>query len=180
MIQPAPRPRTLIHPGAFNPVRIRSLRAVRARHFRLLLPTGQTLMEALVGPLVEAGVSSASMTLLGGSFSVFRYCVAPPDPTRNTVIAYSAPIDLGAVGLVFGNATMGKNLHAQPLIHCHAAFSIGSEDVRGGHLITDACVVGHDPIPVLVTTLDGFDLQQSYDPETNMQLLQPYEVNSHA
>jgi len=171
-----PRPRTLIHPGRFNPVRIRSMHSDRARHFRLALRPGLSLFEALVEPLAQAGVRNASTTILGGQFSQFRYCVAPPDPSGRTVVAYSEPVHAGATYMVFGNATLGRSVQRRPLVHCHATFCLEGREVRGGHVLTEFCVVGPEPVPVLVTALDGFELQQAYDPETNMQLLQPHEV----
>ncbi|MDR3453048.1 MAG: hypothetical protein P4L96_09620 [Rhodoferax sp.] len=64
-----PRPRTLIHPDAFNSVRIRSRRSGRARHIRLALQPGLSLFDALVQPLAAIGIANASTTLLGGFFS---------------------------------------------------------------------------------------------------------------
>ena len=175
-MDPLPRPRTLIHPGRFNPVRIRSLHSDRARHFRLALQPGLSLFEALVGPLANADVRNASTTILGGWFRSLRYCVAPPDPTGRTVVAYSDPREAGQAYMVFGNATLGISAEGQPLVHCHATFCTETGEVCGGHILTGHCIVGAGPIPVLVTALDGFELRQAYDPETNMQLLQPHEV----
>lgn len=47
--------------------------------------------------------------------------------------------------------------------------------MRGGRILPEIPIVGSRPIPVLVTALDGFELHQAYDPETNMPLLQPRE-----
>ncbi|HEX2510017.1 MAG TPA: DUF296 domain-containing protein [Microvirga sp.] len=169
-----PRPRTLIHPGRFNPVRIQSLRSDSGRHVRLSLQPGRSLFDGLVKPLAEIGIANASTTILGGSFEELQYCVAPPDPSGQAVIAYSKPISAGRAYMIFGNATLGKSMKGQPLVHCHAAIRTESGDVKGGHIITEACIVGRDPIPVLVTSLDEFELRQAYDPETNIPLLQPY------
>lgn len=171
----APRPRTLIHPGRFDPVRIRSMHAASARHFRLALQPGLSLFDALVGPLAAEGVTSASTTILGGAFAQLHYCVAPPTPGGPAVIAYSAPIDAGAAFLIFGNATLGKSMHGAPLVHCHATLGTAAGEVKGGHLIPEACIVGAEPIGVLVTSLDAFELRQAFDPETNIPLLQPRE-----
>ena len=170
-----PRPRTLVHPGRFDPVRIRSMHARRGRHIRLLLAPGRTLYEALVHPLAAAGVRYASTTLLGGVFQRLDYCVAPPDPSRQAVVAYTQPIHAGKAYLVFGNATLGKGLDGEPLVHCHAALRTGAGEMRGGHIITQTSIVGAAPIAVLVTALDGFALRVSFDPETNIPLLQPEE-----
>ena len=82
------RPRTLVHPGAFNPIRINSKHADRGTHYRLVLQPGLSLYDALLKPLAEIGVKSASTTILGGFFDVLHYCVAPPDPTGQAIVAY--------------------------------------------------------------------------------------------
>jgi predicted DNA-binding protein with PD1-like motif len=171
-----PRARTLVHPGPFNPVRIQSKRSASARHIRLALEPGASLFEALVRPLAEAGIEHASTTILGGTFARLSYCVAPPDPTRQAVIAYSAPIEAGATFLVFGNATIGKNQRGAPIVHCHGCFRTSSGVTKGGHILADESIVGSQPIPVLVTSLDGFELRVAFDPETNIPLIQPHEV----
>lgn len=177
---PFPRPRTLIHPGRFNPVRIQSLASASARHVRLALQPGLSLYDALVGPLADQGITSASTTILGGFFDDLAYCVAPPDPTGRAVIAYTSPIAAGRAFMVFGNATIGKSQTGSPLVHCHAAIRTEAGAMMGGHILTESCIVGPEPIPVLVTSLDDFELRQAYDAETNIPLLQPREVAIHA
>jgi predicted DNA-binding protein with PD1-like motif len=171
-----PRPRTMVHPGAFNPVRIHSKRAPSARHVRLALMPGQSLYDALIRPLAKLGIRNASTTILGGYFDDLEYCVAPPDPSGQAVVGYSTPIRAGRTFMVFGNATIGKNAKGKPIVHCHACFRIGDGATKGGHVLADSAIVGPDPIPVLVTSLDGFELRVTFDPETNIPLLQPQEV----
>jgi predicted DNA-binding protein with PD1-like motif len=170
-----PRPRTLIHPGRFDPVRIQSLRAPHGRHIRLALQPGRSLFDGLVTPLAAIGVASASMTILGGSAEALQYCVAPRDPTGQAVIAYSDPIAVGRCYIVFGNATLGKSMAGDPLVHCHAAIRTGTGTVKGGHIITEQTTIGPHPIIVLVTALDEFELRQTYDPETNIPLMKPFK-----
>jgi len=169
------RARTLIHPGPFNPVRIQTRHARRARHFRLLLCPGENLFDALIRPLAAHGVMSASTTILGGSFACLEYCTAPPDPSRQAVIRYTRPVESGKTWMVFGNATIGKDTTGEPLVHCHAAIRTQSGELKGGHIITQTSVVGVAPIPVLVTALDGFELRVAFDPETNIPLIQPLD-----
>lgn len=175
----APRPRTIIHPGRFNPVRIHSRHAARGRHFRLSLQPGLTLFEALVGPLHELGVRSASTTILGGWFDDVWYCVAPPEPTGRTVVGYSEPRRAGRAYLVFGNATLGKSINGGALVHCHGTLLTGTGTVRGGHILPESAVIGPQEIAVLATAFDGFELQQAFDPETHMPLFQPKEVTGN-
>jgi hypothetical protein len=174
-----PRPRTFIHPGRFNPVRIQSLRSSTARHVRLALMPGLSLYDGLVKPLAAIGITSASTTILGGYFAKLQYCVAPPDPSGNAVVAYGKPIRAGRSYMIFGNATLGRSMKGEPLVHCHAAIRTESGVVKGGHILTESCIVGPDEIPVLVTSLDAFELRQAFDPETNMPLLQPFEDTDH-
>ena len=110
------RPRTLRHPGPFNPVRINTLHAPTARHFRLALAPGMSLFDALVKPLYAAGIENASTTILGGYFSSLFYCVAPPDPSGQAVIAYTDTIGAGAGCMIFGNATLGKAANGEAIV----------------------------------------------------------------
>ena len=175
-----PRPRTLVHPGRSNPVRIQRMCAASARHVRLSLRPGASLHDALVDALHELGIRSASTTILGGMFKELYYCVAPPDVSRNAVIAYSQPIRTGGAYMIFGNATVGFSTGGAPLVHCHATVCAQQAGVRGGHIIPQQSIVGRDPITVLVTSLDGFDLQQAFDAETNIALLQPIKGGAYA
>lgn len=170
-------PRTLVHPGPFSPVRIHSMRSMNARHIRLALEPGKSLFDALVKPLYAVGIRNASTTILGGEFSSLKYCLAPPDPDGHAVVTYSAPIEAGAALMIFGNATLGLNTHGAPIVHCHAAVRTSENLVKGGHIVTDQSFIGRNPVTVLVTSLDSFFLRVLFDPETNISLLQPAEVD---
>ena len=172
----SPRGRTLRHPGPFDLVRIRSKTSTGSCHFRLLLAPGVSLFEGLVGPLRSANVTCASTTILGGACSALSYCVAPPDPSGAAVIAYTAPITAGRAYFVFGNATVALSADRQPLVHCHAVFRTEGGDVKGGHVLTDRTIVGPQPISVLVTPLEGFELRVALDSETNVPLIKPMEI----
>ena len=89
------------------------------------------------------------------------------------VVAYTAPISAGAAYLIFGNATLGKTDAGAPLVHCHAAFCDETGAPLGGHIVPQTTIVGERPVPVLVTSLEGFELRATYDAETNLRLLQP-------
>ena len=169
------RPRMLRHVGRFSPMRIQSMHYQSGRHIRLLLKPGRSLYDALVEPLREIGVTSASTTILGGYFDHLEYCVAPPDPSGNAVIAYSKPIGTGASFMVFGNATLGKDMEGRPLVHCHASVRVEGGSVKGGHIVPQASIIGATPISVLVTALEGFELRQAFDDETNIPLLKPFK-----
>lgn len=173
------RPRLLRHPGPFNPVRIKTGSSTYGIHIRLCLEPGATLFDAIVKPLAERNIHDASTTILRGAFEKLYYCVAPPDPEKRAVIAYSAPIDAGRAYMVFGNATLGKTASGDPLVHCHAVIRTEGGEVMGGHILTEQCIIGGEPISVLVTSIVGIELRQTYDEETHVSLLQPFEGNEH-
>ena len=171
---PLPRARTLVHPGPVGPIRIEHRHATLGRHFRLGLEPGRTLQDAIIEPLMQLGVESASMTLLGGRLSTLLYCVAPPDPSGERVANYTRPIDAGAATLIFGNATLGRNGRGEPVVHCHATFVCEDGNVRGGHIVGDRSVVAETSLPVLATSLDGIELRITQDEETHMPLMRPF------
>jgi predicted DNA-binding protein with PD1-like motif len=174
------RPRTLVHPGPLDPIRIRSLHSRRGRRIRLMLQPGLSLFDALVAPLGAMGIRNASTTLLGGVFSRLHYCVAPPDPSGQSVAAYSAPIDGGQAFMIFGNAALGNSAQGAPLVHCHAVIRTAAGLVKGGHVLVNQSIVGPESVAVLVTSLDDFELRVRYDPETNLSLLRPQRGRAHA
>lgn len=172
-----PRARTLVHPGPFNPVRIQSRQATSAQHFRLQIQPGASLFDALVQPLAERGIHSASTTILGGLFECLQFCMAPPDPQRETIVRYTSPVDTSRSYMVFGNATIGKNQDGHPIVHCHAAIRTETGELKGGHVITQTAIAA-EPLSVLVTSLEGFELRVAFDPETNIPLIQPLDSTS--
>jgi len=171
------RPRTFKHPGKPNPIRIQSENSPQARHFRLAMAPGKSMFEALVEPLAKMKVYNASLTIFGGEYDSLSFCVAPPDPKKQAVIAYSKPIRAGKTQMIFGNATLGESMEGKPLVHCHAAILTGDGQIKGGHIITENSIIGAKTIFALVTSFDGIKLLQSFDPETNIALLQPVRGN---
>jgi len=88
--------------------------------------------------------------------AALQYCVAPPDPRKQAIIAYGPPIDAGAAYLIFGNATLGVCLAGKPLVHCHAVIRDADGRMRGGHILTKSCVIGPVPVSVLVIRVSPF------------------------
>ncbi|MDQ0608325.1 putative DNA-binding protein with PD1-like motif [Variovorax sp. W1I1] len=168
-----PRARTVVHPGPYRPVRIAHMHADQSRHFRLALPAGRTLHEALVQLLTTHDVASASMTLIDGELEQLSFCMALPDPTGRVLATYGAPETLRGARLIFGNATLGRSAAGSPIVHCHGAFCQADGRVRGGHILTERTVVGCIPVTAVVTALDSFELRVSYDEETRMPLMHP-------
>ena len=171
------RPRTLAHPGRYNPVRIQQMTSRAGRHIRLSLLPGVSIHDGLVLPLADLGIQYASTTILGGIFSELEYCVAPPDPKGGALIAYSAPLKAGLSQFIFGNATLGTSTKGKPMVHCHAVIRTESGQVKGGHILTETAIVTQQPITVLVTSIDEFSIRQAFDIETNIPLFQPMRGN---
>ena len=169
-----PRARTLVHPGPSDAVRIDHMSDAHGRHFRLSLPSGETIHDALVDALAQEGVTSASMTLLGGDLDGLGFCLAQPDPSGRRVAMYGPPHSEAQARLIFGNATLGKDERGAPVVHCHAAFRTADGTVRGGHILTDRTRVGRDPVTVVVNALDSFELRIGFDQETCMPLMRPH------
>jgi predicted DNA-binding protein with PD1-like motif len=175
-----PRLRTLVHPGPFGAVRIETLCACQGRHFRLALPQGCSLFGGIVEALASVDVQNASMTLLDGDLESLSFCLARADITKRVVAAYGKPDAVQSARLIFGNATLGKSPAGAPVVHCHAAFVTADGKVRGGHLLTEKAIVGANPVKVVATSLDGFDLRIGYDEETRMPLMRPTTEIHHA
>ena len=173
-----PRARTLVHPGLSDTVRIDHMSDARGRHFRLSLPSGETIHDALVDALAQEGVSSASMTLLGGDLDGLGFCLAQPDPSGRRVAMYGPPHAEARARLIFGNATLGRDERDEPVVHCHAAFRTSDGTVRGGHILTGTTRVGREPVTVVVNALDSFDLRIGFDKETCMPLMRPHKRNA--
>jgi predicted DNA-binding protein with PD1-like motif len=176
-----PRPRTLVHPGPVGRVRIEHAQAPQGRHFRLSMPAGGTLFDALVQALRQQGVRAASMTLIDGALHDLHYCLAEPDPSGRAVARYSHPLHAPSARFIFGNATLGLSPAGAPVVHCHGVFRLPDGSVRGGHLLTERTRVGAVPVTVLATALDGIELRIGFDEETRMPLLRPRaEEAAHA
>ncbi|MDM0115131.1 DUF296 domain-containing protein [Variovorax sp. J22R133] len=175
-----PRSRTFVHPGPFGAVRIETLCAGQGRHFRLALPSGSSLYDGIVDALASVDVQNASMTLIDGDLDALSFCLARADVTKRVVAAYTKPQSVRGARFIFGNATLGKSPSGAPVVHCHAVFRMADGKVRGGHLLTEQCIVGAHPVMVVATSLDGFDLRISYDEETHMPLMRPQSEIQHA
>jgi predicted DNA-binding protein with PD1-like motif len=100
--------------------------------------------------------------------------VGQVDPTKTALFNYAEPRQAGRTYLLSGCATLGKNEAGEPTVHCHAALRTEHGDVKGGHIVTQASIVGPGSAAVLVTAFDGFGLRVMFDAETNISLFQPH------
>ena len=144
-----------------------------ARHARVLLEGGQTLMEAVTGAMAGLGWRSATLLILGGPMAraVFHTSVLTPGGPR--WIDYGPPREVAAPAwLVMGSATFGEALDGGPALHCHAVLS-GPEGVVGGHLAPTTCVLGPEGLVAHATSAAGARFRVVREAASGFDLLTP-------
>jgi hypothetical protein len=171
-----PLGRRVQHPGPLSAARRHSHAAPAADEFRLVLPPGAVLFDAIIEAFTELGVHHANLQLFDADLAEACYQTAPPDPSCKLIIAYGPPIVLPGGGrIVMGNATVGRTAEHKPLIHCHGVLRDRQGRLHGGHFPTQLCVIGSEGIPVwaVVSRDGGFVVRP--DEETHFSLLMPCE-----
>lgn len=166
-------PRRVSHPGPAVGPRLAHAQAGGARALRLTLPPGALLQDALAEACEAAGVRSAVMTLLGGTFAELAFCLPIPGSGDGVVATYGDPVTVAGVRLVSGSATLGRAEDDAPLLHCHASFCGADGRVQGGHLLGQRTRIGAEPVVVRLTPLDGVGLRLAFDPETRLHKMRP-------
>lgn len=163
--------RRLTQPGPVHPQRIDSLRGT-PRALSFALRPGVTLHEALTGPLVAAGVQSATLSFKGGVMNPFRYVMPGPPDGPAHVAYFTAPrAPVGDTRIERANATFGW-ADGAPFLHCHAAWIEPDGQRRGGHILPKETTVagGAD---VQAWGFDTIRIEAAPDAETNFTLFQP-------
>jgi len=123
-----------------------------ARHARILLGGGLSLIDAVTAAMAGLGWRSATLLILGGPMAraVFHTSVLTPDGPR--WIDYGPPREVPSPAwLVLGSATFGQALDGGPALHCHAVLS-GPGGVVGGHLSPGTCILGADGLVAHATS----------------------------
>ena len=160
--------RTLTQPGPIDPVRI-DMVAGEAETMAFDTRPGQTLHEALTGPMIAAGFQAGTIELTGGAFNPFRY-VMPGPPDNETHVAYftapNAPI--GETLLERANATFGW-ADGQPFLHCHAVWIEPDGRRRGGHILPREAVFSR-PGAARAWGFRDVRIETGLDRETNFTL----------
>lgn len=162
--------RRIVQPGPVHPQRIDS-RRVRGIPVAFEMEPDETLLAALTGPLVKAGMQSASLRFGGGALSPFRYVKPGPPDGPQHVAYFSAPrcpdgetrVDQAAV-------TFGWN-GAEPAVHIHGVWTEQGGDRRGGHMLPQECVV-RTRMKVEGIGFPDSRIDTMPDPETNFTLFQ--------
>jgi hypothetical protein len=166
-----PTIRSLPQPGPVHPDRIDCCPG-DAMPLRYTLAPGLTLIEAITGPLIEAGFQCATVVFHDIALSPFRYVMPGPADDDSHVAYFSAPREpKGTARIEQANATFGW-ADGKPFIHCHAVWIEPDGRRRGGHIL---------PADTIVASAGdahawGFRdvrIDTRLDPETNFTLLQP-------
>lgn len=163
--------RRLTQPGPVSPTRIDSF-AGELVPLRFPLRTGVSLAEAVTGPLVDAGLQSATVVLRGGALTPFRYVMPGPADEPAHVAYFSAPrAPEGVTRIEQANATFGWS-DGKPALHCHAAWIEPDGARRGGHILPAESVVC-EGAEVAAWGFRGVRMEVAPDAETNFSLFQP-------
>jgi predicted DNA-binding protein with PD1-like motif len=164
--------RHLRHPGPVEPVRLETMVEASGRAVRIALPAGSSILEGVTGSLASLGITSGTMTLLGGGVRDLHYVLAVPDPTGGRAVAFTDVIDAVDATLVTGGGTIGLDPAGQPLLHCHALFGGAGREAFGGHLMVDRTIVGEGTV-ALVHGFRNIAVAVQPEPEINAPIFRP-------
>ncbi len=171
------RPVIYKHQGPVNDERVVSRLLSHSLTFRHELPPGVVLADELVAACQRWGVNSAAVTLVGGFFKSFEYCLASQDPDKKHKIAYMPSIKAaGEVMLICANATVGKGEDGKPLVHCHGLVTSGGGIPMGGHFFADKIKICRQPVIAFFTGFVGAGFQQQYDHEVTQAIFKPVKT----
>lgn len=171
------RVRLLRHPGPVDPIRLESSLEPAGRSVRLQLESGRSLLHAMAEPLLRVGIASATFTLLGGRLPCVHYVLARPDAASSRVVGLTDPIEAENVSLVTGSGTFGRGGDGQPFIHCHALFAGTECGTFGGHVLTEATLLGTG----VIAHVRGFSevgIEVRYDPEIDVAIFRPRDAGN--
>lgn len=162
--------RQVTQPGPPAAERIDSI-ASTAVPLSFTLEPGLTLREAIAGPLLAAGIVSASVRLDNVQLAPFNYVRPALSATPDHAAYYSEQFSQPAVRMVRANATFGSKDGA-PFVHCHAWWEDADGNCEGGHVLTDLSLVAA-PVAAMAWGSRDVAMQVDYDPETNFSLFHP-------
>ena len=150
-----------------------AFRAGPARHARLVLAPGRSLIDGVSNAMEAIGWPSATLLLLGGAMARAVYHTSMLTPGGPRWIDYGPPREVPAPAwLVMGSATFGAGPAGEPAIHCHAVLA-GADGVVGGHLSPHLCIIGPDGLVAHATSASDAGFHVMRDHATGFDLLTP-------
>ena len=161
----------MVQPGPVHPVRIDSF-AADARTLTFTARAGESLLDAMTGPLVAAGFQAAVLRFGGAMAEPFVYVRPDTAPDASHVAYFSQPhAPAGRVLIEQAAATFGWHGGA-PFLHCHAVWIEPDGQRRGGHILNGDTRLAAD-VTAEAWGFDTLRIETADDAETNFSLLQP-------
>ncbi|AWN50114.1 DUF296 domain-containing protein [Methylobacterium terrae] len=162
---------TLAQPGPARAARWLAAAGGAIRHSFDLAP-GRTLLDAVAGPLGEAGMRGGVVHLAGGSFSPFAYVMPALSADPRYAAYYSETFrPAGETRLERASVTFGERDGA-PFLHVHGAWIEADGRRRAGHLLPAEVVVS-GPVRAEAWGTAGAAWRVEPDAETNFSLFTP-------
>ncbi|AWN54939.1 DUF296 domain-containing protein [Methylobacterium sp. 17Sr1-1] len=166
---------TLAQPGPVRPERWLAAGGARL-HRAFDLAPGRTLLDAVAGPLAEAGMRGGVVHLAGGSFSPFSY-VMPALSSDPLFAAYYSETfrPEGETRLERASATFGERDGAG-FLHVHGTWIEPDGRRRAGHLLPAEVVIAN-PVRAEVWGTAEAAWRVIPDAETNFSLFTPVSLS---
>ncbi len=162
--------RRLVQPGPAPSERIEAALG-HGRTLEYELQPGLVLIEALMRPVVSAGLRGGTAVFRDAVLSPFRYVFPGPATRRAARAWFSEPRAAPGSRIETANATLGWRDGA-PFVHCHAVWTEPDGLRRGGHILPDKTVV-ETGATVRAWAVEDVSMTVAADPETNFSLFRP-------
>jgi predicted DNA-binding protein with PD1-like motif len=165
--------RALRQPGPVAAARAVSV-AAHARPLDFTLTPGQTLNDALCGPMRAAGFAAGAIVLSGGVLEPASFVIPHPSPDADHVAYFSpARATVGPARIVAGCATFGVR-DGGPFVHVHATWE-DEFGMFGGHLLPHETIIRSSGTARAYGCADAAIVAVP-DAETNFTLFEPRTV----
>ncbi len=164
-------PRWVTQPGKPAAVRIESVEGDAAT-LEFTLAAGVNLRDAIVLPLIQAGLSAATVRLEQLDVQSLHYVRPAAAADASHAAFYSEPHGIaGPMRIALACVTVGRRDDA-PFVHCHAIWQTTDGAWQGGHVFADQVIV-HAPARAQAWGVGNAVMQADFDEETNFTLFHP-------
>lgn len=165
------RPTCIKQPGPIAHERIVAV-ASHGRAFKLTLPAGQRLVDAVATGFAAQGFVSGTVDLSGVALGPFAYVMPALSKTGEHAAFYSDTFRPAGVSRIkHGAMTFGRRDGA-PFFHAHALWTESNDQFCGGHILPDETVVA-EPVTVSAYGIIDATFAGNHDAETNFKLFGP-------
>lgn len=171
-----PSHRHLKQPGPPAVQRIESI-VGDALSLTFALADGQSLRDAILGPLEAAGMAAATVRIEGLRVHSMRYVRPAASPDDEHVAFYSEQHRIDEpVTIELACATVGRR-DGGPFIHCHAMWRSADGRWQGGHIFSDQVIVAQDT-EARAWGIANAEMRADFDAETNFTLFRPVPIEA--